>query len=224
MTTTKKACIYRQIARLYNDLADSEEVCVPTPQPEPTPEPLPQPAPQPTQPIPSGDVQVAFVFLDGVHFDVNVNGSLLSKERPFDYTFLNPASGAMAGVKVVLTSELKTVELNPDQIRFPNLPNDGFGLFSIKVVNRDSNNDLMKINGVHTNPLSNNPNFYGSPAINSHPLGVIYSRVGCTVFADKCPDPQFYLGWREGCNAPRVFHPQWSTNKRIVFTFFNLGK
>ena len=147
---------------------------------------------------------------------------MIPKERPFDYSFLNPSNGVMAGVKVVKTTQLKTVELNPDQLRFAGLPNDGFGQFAIKVVNRDPDSDLTKINANHSVPPD--PDFWGQPASDTQPYGIIYSRLGDTVYGNKHPDPQFYLGWRNAENAPRVFESVWSDNKRIVFSFFKLGQ
>src|SRR5665811_67783 len=149
-------------------------------------EPAVDEKPIPETTVPIGDVEIAFVFNDGRHFDVQVNGGLLPKERPFDYTFTND-NGGQAGVKIVKTTSLKTVELDPDQIKVSGLGNDGFGEFEYKIVNKDPGYDLTKIST--TASLSRSANI--------NPVGVTVSRTGDTVYFDKYPDPLFYKGWRD---------------------------
>jgi len=191
------------------------------PKPEPTPEPKPEePKPEPTpEPIeeptnPDSVVQVAVTFLKGKSIDAWVNGIKLQDD--FDYTFSVPsdynAVNNQAGVKIIGLSEpFKTFVFDKEQSHT-----------SVKVVNRDPDNDLTKIDSRHDNT---NPNFWGTPALNNHPLGIIYSAKGDTIERDKpYPDPLFYKGWREDpINRPndRDFHPQWSATGKIVISFLD---
>ena len=175
-------------------------------------------APTSAPPPPSSSgVQVALVFLDGVNFDVTINGVLIPSTRGFDYTF------GGAGVKVVTTSgNLNSMALNPNQIKVSGLNNEGFGFFSYKVVNKNSNANLYAINAND----NGNPEFWGQPA-SSNPLGIIVNRSGDTVYGTSYPDALFYLGWRfDPVNQPnnRNFEAQWSNTGKAAITFFNYGK
>ena len=169
----------------------------------------------PSTPSSSG-VEVALVFLDGVNFDVTINGVLIPASRGFNYRF------GHSGVKVVnLSGNLSSMQLNPGQIR-RSVNNQGFGFFSYKVVNKDPGTNLYAINGNH----NGNPLFWGQPA-SSNPLGVIVNRSGDTVNNTRYPDSLFYLGWRfDPVNQPnnRNFQSGWSSTRKVVISFFNLGQ
>ncbi len=173
--------------------------------------------PTSSPPPPSSGVQVALVFLDGVQFDVTINGVLVPASRGFDYTF------GSAGVKVITTDgNLNSMALNPDQIKVSGLNNEGFGFFSYKVVNKNSDTNLYSINGID----NGNPEFWGQPA-SSNPLGIIVNRSGDTVYGTSYPDGLFYLGWRfDPVNHPnnRNFEAQWSNTGKATITFFNYGQ
>jgi hypothetical protein len=179
-------------------------------------------SPPPSSPPPSsGNTQIALVFLDGVNLDVTVNGTLYSASTPFHYTFNN--NGVTAGAKVVTVSgNLTTMQLNPNQLKRQGLDADGFGLFSYKVVNKNSGTNL---NGIHA--INNGSQEFWGTAATSNPLGIIVSRLGDTVYKTKYPDPLFYLGWR---NYPvdqpnnRNFTQHWSKTGKMAFIYFNLGK
>jgi|GEM_PF-1107370 len=178
----------------------------------------PTTTPPPSSPPPtSSSVQVALVFLDGTHFDVTINGTLIPASKGFDYTF------GSAGVKVISTSgNLKSMALDPNQIKVSGLNNEGFGHFSYKVVNKNSSANLYAINGNH----NGNAEFWGQPA-SSNPLGIINNRSGDTVYNTKYPDALFYLGWRfDPINQPnnRNFEDQWSKTGKVAISFFNYGK
>lgn len=192
----------------------------PVKEPEPKPEPVveePKPEipkePEPTKP--DTVVQVAVTFLKGLSFDVWVNGIKLQDE--FDYTFSVPrdynAVNDRAGVKIIALDKLfETLVIDKNQTDV-----------AIKVLNRDPENDLMKIDSRHDDT---NPNFWGTPALNNHPLGIIYSKHGDTTQkeGEEIPDPLFYKGWREDpVNNPnnRDFHPQWSATGKIVISFMS---
>lgn len=174
------------------------------------------PPSEPTNPPPSGGVQVALIFLDGVNLDITLNGQVIPSTRGFDYTF------AGSGVKVVsLSSNLVTMNVNPDQVRNSTLNNDGFGFFSYKVVNKNSDANLFGINNVD----NGNAEFWGQPA-STNPLGIINNRSGDTVYETRYSDALFYLGWRfDPANQPnnRNFEAQWSRTGKMAITFFNLG-
>ncbi len=165
---------------------------------------------------PPDGTEVALVFLDGVNFDVTINGSLYSSNSPFDYTFNG------AGVKVVaVAGDLVSMSLNSNQIRVPGLNNDGFGWFVYKVVNKDANTDMYGINAIH----DGSQEFWGEPASNN-PAGIMVSRSGDTVYGMQYPDPLFYQGWRfDPVNQPhnRTFQSAWSNTGKVAISFFNYG-
>tara|TARA_R100001143_G_C3360967_1_gene135592 strand:- start:12511 stop:14457 length:1947 start_codon:yes stop_codon:yes gene_type:complete len=172
----------------------------------------------PSSPPPSsGGVQIALVFMDGVNIDVTLNGQLIPSTKGFDYTF------GSAGVKVVsLSSRLTTMHLNPAQIKSSSLNNDGFGFFSYKAVNKNSDANLYAINNVN----NGNAEFWGTPA-STNALGLINNRSGDTVYGTKYPDPLFYLGWRfDPVNQPnnRNFEATWSNTGKMAITFLNIGQ
>lgn len=175
-------------------------------------------SPPPTAPPPpsSGGVQIALIFLDGVHFDVTINGVLIPASRGFDYKF------GSAGVKVITTSgNFTTMALNPNQIKVGGLNNDGFGFFGYKVVNKNSSTNLYAIN----NNNNGNQHFWGTPAT-SNALGLINNRSGDTVYGTTYSDPLFYLGWRSNpVNQPnnRNFESVWSNTGKIAISFMNYG-
>jgi len=188
----------------------------PTPVPEPEEpvidQPIEEPNPEPTpEPEDSFAVEMALVFLGGDSFDAWVNDEKVKDE--FDYTFPKP-DGVSAGVKIVKLSEkFKTLVIDKTK-----------GHKGIKVVNRDPDNDLTRINANHTN--EGDPNFWGQPAKSSFPLGVIYGPLGDTTQpeGEKVPDPLFWRGWREDpINRPndRDFHSQWSDTGKIVISFLS---
>ena len=214
-------------ARLKAVIGDWEsnivEVDSSKPQPDPKPEPIKEPEkpvedeepiednPKPEQPTEKPVVEMALVFLGGESFDAWVNGQKVKDE--FDYTFPKP-DGVKAGVKLIKLSEkFKTLVMVKTK-----------GHKGIKVVNRDPDNDLTRINANHTN--EGDPNFWGQPAKSSFPLGVIYGPLGDTTQpeGEKVPDPLFWRGWREDpINRPndRDFHSQWSDTGKIVISFLS---
>ena len=210
-------------ARLKAVIGDWEsnivEVDSSKPQPDPKPEPIKEPEkpvedeepiednPKPEQPTEKPVVEMALVFLGGESFDAWVNGQKVKDE--FDYTFPKP-DGVSAGVKIVSLQEVfKTLVIDKSRTEQ-----------AIKVVNRDPDNDLSIINANHTS--GGDPNFWGQPSKNNHPLGIIYGPKGDTVHGED-PDPEFWKGWAEDPNKPdyRVFHPQWSSTGKIVISFLS---
>lgn len=170
----------------------------------------------PTTAEPTSGTQIALVFIDGVNFDVTLNGTLIPSSRGFDYTF------GSAGVKVVTVSgNITSMALNPNQIKVSGLNNEGFGAFGYKLVNKNADANLYAINANN----NGNPEFWGQPA-SINPLGVINNRSGDTVYGTSYPDSLFYLGWRfDPVNQPnnRTFEAVWSATGKMAITFINYG-
>ena len=167
-----------------------------------------------------GEVDIAITFLDGVFFDVTINGVTYpfagrSENDPnWDYAF-----GAARGQVITMSHLFATLAIDPDQIRVSGLNNEGFGFFSYKIVNKNADADLYAINDT----FDDNPEFWGNPA-DVDPLGIIVNRSGNTITGTLYPDPYFYLGLLDQTTGSRVFDAIWSDTGKIGISFFNHGQ
>ena len=174
----------------------------------------------PPPPMEPGTVHIALTFLDGVFFDVEINGvtypfaGRTADDPNWDYAFDNAR-----GEVITTTNLFTTLALDPAQIRVLGINNEGFGFFSYKVVNKNPDADLYSINGIH----DDNPEFWGNPA-DVDPLGVIVNRSGNTITGTQFPDPYFYLGLLDQTTGLRVFGTHWSDTEKMAITFFNYGQ
>lgn len=216
---------------LFTWYSDPVMAVYPTPEPivvpepvkeEPIIEPVKEEKPEPIideviEPVieqPTKPVQIALAFHNNYNVDVWLNGELIPKERPFDYSFSNPV-GPDIRVKLVWIDTFKTLLIEPSQINHET--------FAYKLINRDRDSDLSKINANHTGDVgSGDIDFWGEPA-RDNPLGIIVSKHGDTRYDTRFPYPEFYKGFPDDpVNNPDdlSIHPQWSTNGKIVL---NLG-
>ena len=191
----------QKIAQLYRQIAQEFE---PTQPPVHNPEPV-QPTPQPPS---DGKVTITIVYQDARNIDVWINENIIPSSRGFDRVTTG-GDNRKYGWKTVQIDTLNRVRLNPNDIKKSGLNNEGFGFFSMKIVDRAPEYDMNKLDAVHKiNPP--NPNFYGE----SYSLGYIWNRSGDTIKDLEAQDPTFFN---------KYFTPQWSGTGKIVLALFNYG-